>query len=395
MLVRAIVTIVFPLLSTIGALRITLIAAKYYSGVNAEQRMRFAEQVVPSALPGSEEAESGSNSFPMVHISRRLPRLDTSPKNPAEKKPNIISRNIRHLSQKMGSILGGQAHFLTKTKLSVLVAFVGAAGIAFFVLSEISHVAKPHGKFCGAITLYGLLINTACICIILVLYPIIFYSDDTYGICVELCCLLTIWTFGLLMADVIPLTNLQADVQISIRFSLFICLSIHWVAVGAHLLEVVFSLCCGRNKTESISMTAAIEACEDLTSMDWEDFRYVLETPELLSELTLFAVREFAVENLLFYRRIELLKRMAGRCQFAPNNSEYSQSIEREILAIYNEFIAEGSENELNIMCSTREGIKNAMLDGKKGIYIFDKANEETLMLVFQNTFPRYLQQNL
>lgn len=131
---------------------------------------------------------------------------------------------------------------------------------------------------------------------------------------------------------------------------------------------------------------------EPTTNTDWIDFQAVLEDPVSLSQFTLFAVREFSVENLLFHRRVKLLKKIANLSHSDIDDSNYNQILEREIMAIYREFIAENACNELNISENVRTVIENAIRSNQISIGIFDGAHNEVLMMVFQDTYPRYVQ---
>ncbi|KAK9765404.1 hypothetical protein K7432_006298 [Basidiobolus ranarum] len=113
-----------------------------------------------------------------------------------------------------------------------------------------------------------------------------------------------------------------------------------------------------------------------------ESFEILLRTPSLFEQFKLFAVKDFTVENVLFY---EYCCRIH---ELAVSSSNYTEEL-REMFTI---FIAHDSRFMINLNGRTFRKLQQMVLEGRFEENMYDEAQEEVKDLMFRNTYPRYLQ---
>ncbi|KAI9230045.1 MAG: hypothetical protein DHS80DRAFT_29279 [Piptocephalis tieghemiana] len=129
--------------------------------------------------------------------------------------------------------------------------------------------------------------------------------------------------------------------------------------------------------------------------LDWSSFQDFLQDPEELAQLRAFAVREFSVENVLFYERVTHLIHLSSlRLHSAHTLAdvyEVQAMVRRELWAIHELFLRPGSELEVNLPSSTRKDLAETFGPGKfpDDARVLLQAREDIARLMYENTYPR------
>jgi hypothetical protein len=112
----------------------------------------------------------------------------------------------------------------------------------------------------------------------------------------------------------------------------------------------------------------------------------MLSKPAGMHEFKKFAADEFSVENVLFYQR----------CLALPTSTS-PQQYQARLRKIYELHCLSSSPYPLNLVHSTLKKIRQDFDKvGEQGIVdekVFDQATSEVLVLMFKDTYPRFLQQ--
>ena len=171
--------------------------------------------------------------------------------------------------------------------------------------------------------------------------------------------------------------------------------------------------------------------------LDWNEFVRVLHNPTTLDRFTQFAVNDFSVEGLLFFRRLHKLRwkirnhrgEITGRTSASVSANSFGQSslhisesfgtpsnvhhgvedaqlmdsdLYQEVSRIYLTFLQEASEYEINVTAGARsiaatelERYQMHQTDGYLTIedltIIFGPAENEVLRNIYEYTYPRFL----
>ncbi|ORX69329.1 regulator of G protein signaling superfamily [Basidiobolus meristosporus CBS 931.73] len=113
-----------------------------------------------------------------------------------------------------------------------------------------------------------------------------------------------------------------------------------------------------------------------------ESFEILLRTPSLFEQFKLFAVKDFTVENVLFYEHCCRIHELASN----------SSSFVEELQEMYSTFIANDSRFMVNLNGTTLRKLKRMFAEGRFEENMYDDAQREVKDLMFRNTYPRYLQ---
>jgi len=111
-------------------------------------------------------------------------------------------------------------------------------------------------------------------------------------------------------------------------------------------------------------------------------FELLLTDSILFEQFKEFAVKDFSVENALFYDRCTKLKRRPPRTE---------KLLAREQQDIYDRFLSEGAELQVNLSDQTSRTIRELVERGEFGRGLYDAAIDEVAFLMYTNTFPRFL----
>ncbi|ORX93846.1 hypothetical protein K493DRAFT_302422 [Basidiobolus meristosporus CBS 931.73] len=155
----------------------------------------------------------------------------------------------------------------------------------------------------------------------------------------------------------------------------------HW-SVVALMISHVFSIILptidairGTDKQSSSSSMASFES--------------MLEDPQQFEIFKRFSLRDFSVENALFY---EHMMRLRVACSdLKGDRSELPVDVLLEINMIYSKFIASDAEFELNLEATTVREIRRRFQSKDIGLDVFDRALVEVRNLMFRYTYPRFI----
>ncbi|RKP15302.1 hypothetical protein BJ684DRAFT_14449 [Piptocephalis cylindrospora] len=129
--------------------------------------------------------------------------------------------------------------------------------------------------------------------------------------------------------------------------------------------------------------------------LDWGSFQEFLHDPEELAELRAFAVREFSVENVLFYERVTRLIHLSALHLHSAHTLadvyDVQSMVRAELGAIHELFIRPGSELEVNLPSGTRKDLNEVFGPSKApdDAYVLFQAREDIARLMYENTYPR------
>ena len=111
-------------------------------------------------------------------------------------------------------------------------------------------------------------------------------------------------------------------------------------------------------------------------------FKTVQENPVLLAAFTDYAVKNWSVENVLFYKETEIF-----RDTFEAMNPE---SRREKAEAIMNEFVAIGSPLEINIEHTARTSLVKKIKEGNVTVEIFKVAQKHVYELMKKDSFDKW-----
>jgi len=125
---------------------------------------------------------------------------------------------------------------------------------------------------------------------------------------------------------------------------------------------------------------------------NWQSFKNFLKDPAGLDEFKEFTVREFSVENVLFYERY---------CEIGTLSD--TKDRQQALKGLYTDFVKSGAELELNLRSETAREIKKRFEiepppqdpkmsdDDELDLEVFGPAVNEVVRLMYENTYLRYL----
>jgi len=147
----------------------------------------------------------------------------------------------------------------------------------------------------------------------------------------------------------------------------------HWLLVallGLHHVNVVVPVLEAMWATEPSAKTAYANNDED-DPCSWSTFRRLLATPDGLRRFREHAAREFSVENVLFWERVQVAR--------AATDATALPSIDLEpfLWSIWDQFIRPGSVMELNLSADTAHMLNHAFAEAKRGLLAEDAYWEE------------------
>jgi len=112
-----------------------------------------------------------------------------------------------------------------------------------------------------------------------------------------------------------------------------------------------------------------------------DEFYFVLQSPILFDSFVEYTVKNWSVENVLFYQAVEKFEEEFNNPGF--NSKE-------EVQKIVEEFITQGSPLEVNIESRRRQEIFNALKSGNIVIDIFSGAKYEIYCLMKGDSFEKW-----
>ncbi|ORX94015.1 hypothetical protein K493DRAFT_352890 [Basidiobolus meristosporus CBS 931.73] len=222
-------------------------------------------------------------------------------------------------------------------------------------------------------------------CEIFVLGPIVIQYirgvTDAYSIVKEL--VMVVLTTGvgmclyLVFAYVPPVYDVRYTIPVGV-WGFTTLWSIHLLNCGLPLLEIYMT----NQRSKNLPRDRKHPSFEE-----------VLDHPVLFEKFKAFSVKDFSVENTLFYERYVRLKTTPSILVKNFLARGLPSEIQNELYSIYNTFIRDDSEYQVNLRGETLREIELRIRDKDYSIDMFETALTEVKLLMYQHTFKRYLQQ--
>ncbi|KAK9759433.1 hypothetical protein K7432_017624 [Basidiobolus ranarum] len=151
--------------------------------------------------------------------------------------------------------------------------------------------------------------------------------------------------------------------------------------VVVHIITIVFPLIDGWQENHPGTQT------------NHTAFQIILDDPYMFQSFKLFSVKDFSVENVLFY---EAYKRLSRNVKIRHRDTKTSligdSYLVEEILQIYSTFIRTKSSFELNISGRSRREMDCTIEGGPPySLKTLDNIKEEVFINMYHHTYPRFV----
>ncbi|KAK9701440.1 hypothetical protein K7432_011708 [Basidiobolus ranarum] len=199
--------------------------------------------------------------------------------------------------------------------------------------------------------------------------------NDAYGIKRELTADFTVGVASFVLYIIfaaIPLFNGFNKVFPAAHWSVLALMISHICSIVLPAIDAIHGACNKQSKTSFSSFESMLG-----DSTQFELFKH-------------FSLRDFSVENALFYERCIRLRLMSCK-QPVSEKGKLNTDILLEINSIYHTFISSQSEFELNLDAATVREIRRQFQEKNITLTIFDTALNEVRNLMYRHTFPRYV----
>ncbi|RKP10709.1 hypothetical protein THASP1DRAFT_27507 [Thamnocephalis sphaerospora] len=136
----------------------------------------------------------------------------------------------------------------------------------------------------------------------------------------------------------------------------------------------------------NITSSTRTSTTTQVSAAGFERFLLTLDNRRQLTLFRDFSVRDFSVENVLFYEHCHRLHRLL----LSPDGVDVTllTGETREIVYL---FLQPGAPYEVNISGSVRTELRQASRSGMLGIRELEKAKREVARLMYQHTYPRFV----
>ncbi|KAK9723047.1 hypothetical protein K7432_002202 [Basidiobolus ranarum] len=200
--------------------------------------------------------------------------------------------------------------------------------------------------------------------------------EDVYGIKRELIADLTLGiTAFILYAIFLMLPSLE---DVLLKFP-----AAHWSVVAfvlSHLISIVLPTIDAMRGTRQPKVRSNMAT-----------FESILEDPQQFEVFKRFSLRDFTVENALFY---EQMMRFRVLCNDQEGGKEsMSNQVLLEISSIYNQFMLQGAELQLHVDEEILNEIQYRFQAQDISPDIFDKALAQVRNIMFHHTYPRFVRE--
>jgi hypothetical protein len=212
--------------------------------------------------------------------------------------------------------------------------------------------------------------SSLAFCVFL-LAPAVVYSlmgkPDAYGIRAEL---ITTVVLGILLSIASGVAMIyEGSFSDLWQPELVLCITLavmHWVMV----VQPVLSYAIARRRLGT--------TLENKSSLK-QAFRVLLQDPLLFEEFKLFTVKDFSIENALFYEEMAKVRNRAG------------EDVSKDLLRLYQLFIGPMADYPLNLKAKTLRTIRESVQNNQLDVETFNEALEEVEQLMRSDTFVRFL----
>ena len=213
--------------------------------------------------------------------------------------------------------------------------------------------------------------------------------DDAYGIRVELVWTWVIWTVAVVMEMVWVYTPTLPPVVRAIWPHY------DWLLVGfamTHIMSVIRpTWMYWRQRGATGEQEAPLEASMGKPGLGSKRaFELVLTDVSLFEEFKRFAVKDFSVENVLFYERVEQFRNQSSTT--SPGLSAHTlDHIMREARKIFYLFLRHHADLQLNVSARVIRQVETEMRLKRFTVSMFDPVLMEVLQLMWTDTYPRFI----
>ncbi|KAI9229267.1 MAG: hypothetical protein DHS80DRAFT_22535 [Piptocephalis tieghemiana] len=132
-----------------------------------------------------------------------------------------------------------------------------------------------------------------------------------------------------------------------------------------------------------------------------EHFTSLLQSSEHFSDFLLFSLRDFSVENPLFYCRYHQIQERVAQARASSNSTDdlagendedkVKALANQELNTMYATFLTPGCHYEVNVPRHISNRVRQRIDNGEGSLEILDEVLREVRNLMFQHTYPRYL----
>jgi len=334
----------------------------------SQRKLRRSARCSEESLEDEGELKDGGNTRIYLHENdvKRLKHL-------TERNARAEEANPRPWPERYAEVLND---FLTIRTTSLLI--IGGILLQCFVLTFVQSLTtdfSPGVTSCRFgwefVPFYVLLLVN-----IIPGFPILLLSRgvrDAYGIQLELDTTIILTSFGYvlsLMFDMLKSRGILKSIIVIFpapNWLIIVLMALHHVNVVVPVIEAYW-------KPYQADPTG------------WLAFRQMLIEPKTLQEFREFTAREFSIENVLFYETLQVVRHLRGVDDW---------ELRCACREVYQQFVKPGAELELNLLSSTAHQVRKVFEKGPPeeiSVEVFDQVEREVLRLMYESTYPRFLQ---
>ncbi|KAI9227465.1 MAG: hypothetical protein DHS80DRAFT_24219 [Piptocephalis tieghemiana] len=191
-------------------------------------------------------------------------------------------------------------------------------------------------------------------------------------------------------------TIVVPNVPQPIRTPLFLSFFLLYLCVGVYSVYILPLLDIIRAKRQAHS-----------AALTMDSFQALLRDPSSFHAFLHFSVWDLSVENPLFYRRYHQLALRTSQLsrqlhssvdshllgEACPLADKARSLIRQDLTSIYTTFLSPSSHHELNIPKEMAQLVERQLAAGNYQLRILDDILHEVTLLMFQHTYPRFLEQ--
>jgi regulator of G-protein signaling len=122
------------------------------------------------------------------------------------------------------------------------------------------------------------------------------------------------------------------------------------------------------------------------------DLETMLSTERGIKKFSEHCAKEFSMENIRFWQAVNHYRTTSLELEATPVTSERTEELHDTAMAIWETYIAPGSEMEVNIPNTMAKLIKVDIESMQVSSALFDRAQEEIFNLMSRDSYQRYLQ---
>jgi len=220
----------------------------------------------------------------------------------------------------------------------------------------------------------------ATVAVSFLIAPVIFFAfrdvDDSYGIRVEL-----LWTYAI--TNAVLVVYIVYEYWENDRFVFPGELVLAFGFMSLHFVSMLYPLLHNASgRARSFSRAPDVEKGRVKEKGNRKLFDKMLQDPLLFEEFRKFTVKDFSVENALFYE-------FSSRLVHNPPPPE-SPVLRENQMEIYNLFVSEKADFPLNLSARTISAIRGKVRAESFEIALYDDARREVADMMYTDTWGRF-----